>query len=249
MFKRSTIAAVCGALALLLTAAETSQAQFVTFPVGRGGTYGAFGPSGYGGFPSSYGSPYYGSPYYGSPYSTPNYGGYNPSYYRPGYSSYSVNTVTPLYYGPATFAPGYSSAYSTAYAPPRLVSPSPELGARIADAAAPAAYATSNYPVRSPDYNVIYPVSPPLAQLADNTAKVEVRVASGAEVWFDGHATSQTGTDRSFTTPALESRQDYEYEVRAHWNADGKAVDQTRKVTVHAGDHVVVDFHRMDAVK
>jgi uncharacterized protein (TIGR03000 family) len=238
MFKRSTVAAACGALALLLTAAETSQAQFVTFPVGRGGTIGAFGPRNFGYYPSSFGSPYY-----GSPYSTPYYG--SPSYYRPSYGSYSVNTVTPIYYGAASFAP----AYSTAYAPPRLVSPPLDALDQETGRTSPAAYATPTYPLRSPDYNTIYPVSPPLSALADNTAQVEVRVATGAEVWFDGHATSQTGTDRSFSTPALEPRQDYEYEVRAHWSADGKPVDQTRKVTVHAGDHVVVDFHRTDAVK
>jgi|GEM_PF-3113946 uncharacterized protein (TIGR03000 family) len=249
MFKRSYVVAACGAFALLLTAVETSSAQFVTFPVGRGGNFGGFSPRGFGYYPSSFGSPYYGSPYYGSPYSTPNYGGYNPSLYRPGYGSYSGNSVTPIYYGAASFAPGYSSAYSTAYAPPRLVSPSPELAARAVDCAAPAAYATPSYPLRSPDYNVIYPVSPPLSQLTDNTAKVEVRAPAGAEVWFDGHATTQTGADRSFTSPALEPRQDYEYEVRAHWDADGKPVDQTRKVVVHAGDHVVVDFHRTDVVK
>jgi uncharacterized protein (TIGR03000 family) len=251
MFKRGYAAAACGALALLLTAAQTSPAEvFVTFPVGRGGTLGAFGPRSIAFFPSSfgspyYGSPYYGSPYYGSPYSSPLYGGYNPSYYPPDYGSYSVNTVTPIYYGASSLTPGYS----TVYAPPRLVSPSPDLAAKITDAAAPASYATPTYPLRSPDYNVIYPISPPLSQLVDNTAKVEVRVAAGAELWFDGHATSLTGADRSFTTPALEPRQDYVYEVRAHWDANGKPVDQTRKVTVHAGDRVVVDFHRTDAAK
>jgi uncharacterized protein (TIGR03000 family) len=236
MFKRG-FAAACGALAVLLTVAQTSPAQvFVTFPVGRQGTIGAFGPTNYGYYPSSFGSPYYDLPYY-----TPYYGGYNTSYYWPGYSSYSANTVTPLYYGAATFAPSYSTAYS--YTPPRLVSPSPDLAASIANNfASPAAYSTPAYPLRSPDYNVIYPVSAPLSMLADNTAKVEVRVASRAELWFDGHATSQTGTDRSFTTPTLEQGQDYVYDVRAQWDANGKPVIQTRKVTIHAGDHVVVDF-------
>ena len=239
MFKRSTLATACGALALLLAAAETSSAQFVTFPVGRGGTMGTFGPRNFVFFPSSFGSPYY-----GSPYSTPYYG-YNPSLYRPSYGSYSLNTVTPIYYGAASLAP----AYSTAYAPPRLVSPAPELAARAADLAAPAAYTTPTYPLRSPDYSTIYPVSPPLSALADNTAKVEVRAPADCEIWFDGQATTQTGTDRSFTSPPLEPRQEYEYEVRARWNVDGKPLDQTRKVTVHAGDHVVVDFSRKDAAR
>jgi uncharacterized protein (TIGR03000 family) len=243
MFKRSYVVTACGALALLLTAAQTCPAQFVVFPVGRGGTFGGFGPRSFG-FSPSFGSPYYGSPYYGSPYSSPYYGGYNPSMYRPGYSSYSVNTVTPLYYGAASFSPAYSTAYA-----PRLVSPPLDTVARATDQTAPAAYATPTYPLRSPDYNVIYPVSPPLSMLADNTAKVEVHAPAEAKIWFDGQATTQTGTERSFRSPALEPRQGYEYEVRARWDADGKPVDQTRKVTVHAGDHVVLDFHRPEAAK
>lgn len=118
MFKRGFSVAACGALALLLTAVQTSPAEFfpyVTFPVGRGGTIGAFGPTSYSYYPG-----YFGSPYYGSSYNNPYYGGYNPSYYQSAYSSYSVNTVTPLYYGSAGFAPSYNTAYS----PARLVSPS-----------------------------------------------------------------------------------------------------------------------------
>ncbi len=238
MFKRR-YAAAGGALVLLLAVAQTSPAEyFVTFPVGRQGTIGAFGPTNYNYYPSSFGSPYYQSPYY-----APSYGGYN----RYGYNSNSVNTVTPLYYGVATFAPGYSAAYS--YTPTQPVSPSPDLAGKIADPAAPAAYSMPNYPVRSPDYNVLYPVSPPLSQRADNTAKVKVRVASDAELWFDGHATSQTGAARSFTTPALEQGQNYFYDIRAKWDANGKPVDQTRKVSVHAGDHVVVDFLRNETSK
>jgi uncharacterized protein (TIGR03000 family) len=242
MLKRGFYLAACGATALLLTAVETSRAQFVTFPVGRGGV-GAFAPHGVGFFPTFVGSPYYGSPYYGSPYYGPSYGGYNPSFYQPGYSSYTVNTVTPLYYGATSMAPAYSTAYA-----PRLVSP-PLNSLATTDSATSAAYSTPTYPLRTPDYNVIYPISPPLSRLTDSTAEVEVRVPAGAQVYFDGHATSQTGADRSFTTPPLEPKEDYVYEVRAHWDAAGRPVDETRKVTVHAGDHLVVDFHKGAAAK
>ena len=56
MFKRSFAVAAFGALALLLTAVPTSPAEFVpfmTFPVGRGGTIGAFGPTSYSYYPGS----------------------------------------------------------------------------------------------------------------------------------------------------------------------------------------------------
>ncbi len=242
MFKRGFSVAACGALALLLTAVQTSPAEFfpyVTFPVGRGGTIGAFGPTSYSYYPG-----YFGSPYYRSSYNNPYYGGYNPSYYQSAYSSYSVNTVTPLYYGSAGFAPSYNTAYS----PARLVSPSLSSLAAI-NRAESAAYSTPIYPLRSPDYHVIYPVSPPLSEVADNTAHVEVLAPADAQIWFDGHATTQTGTERSYTSPALEPHQAYVYDVRAHWEANGKSVDQTRQVTVHAGDSVVVDFHQAVAAK
>ncbi len=236
MFKRGFFATAFGALTLLLTAAQTCPAQFVTFPVGRGGIA-AFPVRRFGFFPSTFNSPIYGSPYY-----TPMYGGYTSPYYQTNSTSYSVNTVTPLYYGAASFAPGYSTAYSS----PRLVSPS--LGSLAPlDGATSASYDAPAYPVRSPDYNVINPVSPQLSQLAaystaGETASVQVLAPANAEIWFDGHATHQTGADRSFTTPALDQGQDYVYKVRAHWDADGKAVDRTKEVTVRAGGRVVVDF-------
>ncbi len=77
-----------------------------------------------------------------------------------------------------------------------------------------------------------------------DAARVEVHVPDRAQVWFNGQKTIQGGTERTFTSPGLESGQNYSYDVRASWTLDGKTVDQTRKVAVHAGDHVVVDFLR-----
>jgi uncharacterized protein (TIGR03000 family) len=65
---------------------------------------------------------------------------------------------------------------------------------------------------------------------------IAVRVPAGAELWFDGNKTSQTGEVRRFLTPPLEHGYEYSYEVHARWNETGHAVIRVRKVTVHAGD-------------
>ena len=241
MFRRSFSVAAGGALALLLTAAGAAPAQVAFFPAGFGGTGAVFGPRGGFFFP--------GGGYGG-------YGGYNPSFYRSygGYSPYynqqsyypsytEVYATTPMYYGAASL-PGYAG-YNA-----RLASPSPDTALRAATGVGAAAYETQNYPILSPNYTSSYPVSPPLSVVAAMTdksagaARVEVHVPDDAQLWFDGQKTTQTGTERFFTSPGLEAGETYVYDVRAVWTQDGKAVDQMKKVTVHAGDRVVVDFLR-----
>jgi uncharacterized protein (TIGR03000 family) len=80
--------------------------------------------------------------------------------------------------------------------------------------------------------------------LPDQPARVEVEVPAGAELWFDGHRTSQGGTNRAFHTPALEKGRGYHYEVRARWTEDGKTVEQTQSVPVTAGARARVAFPR-----
>jgi uncharacterized protein (TIGR03000 family) len=71
---------------------------------------------------------------------------------------------------------------------------------------------------------------------------IAVRVPANAEIWFDGNKTSQTGQVRLFNTPPLEPGHEYSYEVRALWNDSGHDVDRTRKVTVHSGDRIGLNF-------
>jgi uncharacterized protein (TIGR03000 family) len=66
-----------------------------------------------------------------------------------------------------------------------------------------------------------------------------VRVPAGAQVLVDGHRTRQTGTRRTFHTPALESGERYYYEVTVR-RPGGKR--ETRRVVVWAGRRVTVDF-------
>jgi uncharacterized protein (TIGR03000 family) len=75
-----------------------------------------------------------------------------------------------------------------------------------------------------------------------NSATMNVKVPAGAEIWFEGSKTGQTGTTRTFVSPPLEPGRGFTYDVRARWTENGKEVDQTRQVHVRAGEKVDVDF-------
>ena len=228
MRKRTWCAAACGALALLLAAAEASPAQ-VFIGNGRGAFF------------------WPGISYPIGPSPINSY--YRPFIYNPpptglsGYAQFSPITPTPIYYGAASMYYG-GSYYQPGYSTARIVAPAPGVGLRGASDVLSAAYTTPSYPVQSPDYTTVYPISPPISAVTDNTARVEVRLPADAQLWFDGQPTAQKGADRSFRSPTLKPGDDYVYDVRARWDADGKPVDVTRHVTVHAGDHAVVDLLR-----
>ena len=65
--------------------------------------------------------------------------------------------------------------------------------------------------------------------LADEPARIEITCPAEAELWIDGEQSQQTGTLRTFTTPALEEPGRYMLRVRI----DG--VDTEEAVTVYPG--------------
>jgi uncharacterized protein (TIGR03000 family) len=73
-------------------------------------------------------------------------------------------------------------------------------------------------------------------------AYITVVVPDDAVVSFDGEATTLTGGKREFISPPLEKGRKYRYEVTAQWTANGKQVEQKRKVPVTSGERVRVDF-------
>jgi uncharacterized protein (TIGR03000 family) len=79
----------------------------------------------------------------------------------------------------------------------------------------------------------------PVADYAN--IRVIVRDAQ-ARVWFDGKATSQSGSDRLFSTPPLATGAASTYHVRAAWMQDGREVSLERIVSVTPGQTAVVDF-------
>jgi uncharacterized protein (TIGR03000 family) len=97
------------------------------------------------------------------------------------------------------------------------------------------------YPDQQQTYDNAGPQVPTQAT-DENTAMIGVRVPQNAEIWFDGQKTSRTGTVRQFETPPLQPGQEYGYDVRARWNENGRQIDRTRHVTVHAGDRFGLNF-------
>jgi uncharacterized protein (TIGR03000 family) len=75
-----------------------------------------------------------------------------------------------------------------------------------------------------------------------NAVHLNVRVPSNAEVWIEGQKTNQTGRSRFYVSPPLTPRKSYTYEIKARWMENGQEMDQTRTLTVRAGDRQTVDF-------
>jgi uncharacterized protein (TIGR03000 family) len=80
-------------------------------------------------------------------------------------------------------------------------------------------------------------------------AEILLRVPADAQVWFDGEPTRLKGTSRRYySTPLLPYKSHY-YEVRVRWMKEGKAVEETQRVRVRAGDRVSLDVPRSEGGK
>jgi uncharacterized protein (TIGR03000 family) len=75
-----------------------------------------------------------------------------------------------------------------------------------------------------------------------NGALVDVHVPAHARVFFDGAPTEAPGPYRRFASPPLAPNRTYTYEIRAAWTENGGTTERTRKVEVHPGQQVNVDF-------
>src|SRR5262249_55571695 len=85
----------------------------------------------------------------------------------------------------------------------------------------------------------------PLAQAtttaqADAPATVTLIAPVGAQVWFGEWKAPAGATE--LATPALKPGRKYSYQVRATWKQDGKAMSQSRSITVSSGQHVRLTF-------
>jgi uncharacterized protein (TIGR03000 family) len=208
--------------ALLLTMPGFGQA--------RGGGHaggGHFGGGHFGG--AHFGGGHYGGFYHGDAhYGGYRYGGYHygRSYGRYGYPYYGGYGYYPYSYGSYGYSypsydwsiPTYDSGYAGTYGD-GATSALPSAGA----------------------YQAFYPPATDSTP-SDTSAHVTITVPAGAQVWFDDHPTTTTGSVRQFDSPALKPGSKYSYEIRARWNDNGHEVTQTQKVGVTAGAHVDVKF-------
>jgi uncharacterized protein (TIGR03000 family) len=170
--------------------------------------------------PGHHGGRHGGGDYYGGSYEgSPGYGGYGPSY-GGGYSPYGGYASARPYY-----SPGYGGMAGYNYGPD--------------------AYSL-NFPGRSTTQS-FYGPSDALLTPASDVAQVQIRVADpNAELWFNDTPMRQRGAWRSFESPTLTPGKDYTYDTRVRWTdpASGATKEETRKITIHAGDRLVMDFTR-----
>jgi uncharacterized protein (TIGR03000 family) len=82
----------------------------------------------------------------------------------------------------------------------------------------------------------------PTPRAPEGAAEITLLVPEGAEVFFDGKPTKQTGPQRVYYTPALETGKKFEYVVLVRWTKDGKPHEQKRTIPVASGDRIRIDF-------
>jgi len=197
---------------------------------------------------------YRGGGYGYSPYNYARHGSYwEPNYYNaynqgPQYDA-GINATTA--WGDA-YSPYYYSRHGS-YTPPYSFNSYNQMPAY--------AFQPNSYDFGQPSYTFAQPASTPSFYYspslvegeeapanAANRAFIQVQVPANAEVWIEGDKTSQTGPNRAFASPPLQTGKSFTYDVRARWTgADGKAVDRTKQVKVQAGQRSTVSFSDADA--
>ena len=78
----------------------------------------------------------------------------------------------------------------------------------------------------------------------DTRAHIWLYLPAKAEVWMNGVKTRQTGESRYYYSPPLTPGREYAYQMRIHWLKDGKPVEKTERILVHAGTSVRRDVTR-----
>jgi len=207
----------CAVLAagVLLLAPGDSQAQM--FRGGRGYGGGGWGGGWGGGYRGDYG---WGSPGYGYGYGNGlGYNSYYPSYGSNYYSSPGYN-----YYGTTPYAYNYPYTSQGSVVTPTYTYPQ-------------GAYAYPQGTMSTTTESLYRPA------VAPNSARLTVMVpAADARVYIQGQEMTESGMTRQFVSPSLTPGENYTYEVRAVWNQNGQAMDQTRTARVRANETATVDF-------
>jgi len=86
-------------------------------------------------------------------------------------------------------------------------------------------------------------VATPAATTTGQTARITVLLADpNAELLIQGQRMNLAGRTRTFNSQVLDPGKNYSYTITSRSNVGGRLVDETRKVPVHAGEMVTVDF-------
>ena len=87
------------------------------------------------------------------------------------------------------------------------------------------------------------PTAPGAETPMDRPVRIDVRAPAGADIWFEEVKTLQGGSFRQFLSPPLTPGRGYNYEMRVRWLEGARPVEQTRRLTVYAGDRIAIDFY------
>jgi uncharacterized protein (TIGR03000 family) len=161
----------------------------------------------------------FGGPQYTSRYDIP------PSAY-----GYRLDERGPTYYGGANYIENYRT----------------EFWGSLGWAAYPGPIGPGGLPlVRNRHPQPEYPLPPiyytPTAHLFPEV-RFTIHCPDDAEVLVEGQKMQQSGCERTFVSPPLEPGEDYEYTIRARWKDGERAIEQEKKVIVHAGAAFIVRF-------
>jgi len=134
-----------------------------------------------------------------------------------GNAPYSRYGYTPGAYDNS--GPSYSSGYSPSYAQPSSFASGYSYGASFAGS-------SSGSEQAAPDRKV----------------HIDMRLPADAKVWFNGKEVRSSGAWRRFESPVLNEDGNYTYNLRVAWKNGARAMEQARRVIVHPGDHLALNF-------
>jgi uncharacterized protein (TIGR03000 family) len=161
--------------------------------------------------------------YWNAPYAYPAWYGY---YYYPYY-----------YYPYYVYYPWY--AY---YGWPVLTYPTPARAAQPGPSARERALEAQIQELREQIRRMQGGKPPPKETAAPAPARVVVQLPADARLFVDDDPCPLTSAKRSFNTPDLRPGVTYHYTIRAEVTRDGRAVTESKRVTVRAGEETVVEF-------
>jgi uncharacterized protein (TIGR03000 family) len=157
-------------------------------------------------------------------------GGFGPGPYPPSYYGYPLADHSAAYYGGIN----YREYYAFGHGIPNSVADFP--------GPLPGPIYPYGYRPPAPHAHDVTPEAAPVFVPEPGCALIDMTVPANAVVLLDGEPTRQTGASRQFVSPPLKSGKDYHYELRVRWNDNGRDVEESRQVTVHADERVNVAF-------
>jgi len=80
-----------------------------------------------------------------------------------------------------------------------------------------------------------------------NRATLAVEIPAGASFVVNDQQVPVPAVNPTFVTPPLEPGKDYFYDCKVTVNRDGKSVTKTKRVKIHAGEVVRINYEDMQA--